>query len=326
VSGHADCGHVGTQTIAELGDLCGREPAADAPHSELITTAAFRSRRIISGEKIDVAVDERTARAGHPKVTNIATNHAHFQHLVVGAAARQSFANGADWVFFLDGDEFPASKNRAALERRLFLRTTIKLTWLNLAPTQFGSFSSFDVAQRFEYRRDLLRWAKGVPKMAISRVTAQRNPAFRMDHGSHSIRKDDGHRLISFRSGTLFHLPVRSLDRLRLKASLGAAAVGAISPGFRAYSQWNAIDEMLRASPDPQAELRNLALDYSLPRWPVGTGFLSSPIHAPGAKHPGLTRSFEEILERHRALSWRTAPEGANSIRFEGTEAVLLAK
>ena len=69
-----------------------------------------------------------------------------YQSALMNCLSREAFAQGADWVFFLDADEFIDVQNRAELERYLqeVGSDVLMAPWINLVPTQYGNYNTFD--------------------------------------------------------------------------------------------------------------------------------------------------------------------------------------
>ena len=65
---------------------------------------------------------------------------AYYQSEISNCLTRHAIAKGADWVFFLDADEFIDVDDRESLERLVknFSHEVMHLPWANLIPTEFG--------------------------------------------------------------------------------------------------------------------------------------------------------------------------------------------
>ena len=93
-----------------------------------------------------------------------------YQSALTNTLARRAFVEGADWVFFLDADEFLDVKSREHLRDLLKASAgdVIHLPWINLAPSEYGSFEfcvsirTFSIAPslrqftRWQFRRAML--------------------------------------------------------------------------------------------------------------------------------------------------------------------------
>ena len=97
-----------------------------------------------------------------------------FQSALMNRLSREAFAQGADWVFLLDADEFLDIGSRVELEQ--YLREVgcdlLLLPWINLVPTKYGTYTSFDTAQDFHWSGRTSTYAKA----AISSLFAAKNP------------------------------------------------------------------------------------------------------------------------------------------------------
>ncbi|MBY8978280.1 glycosyltransferase family 2 protein [Rhodobacteraceae bacterium NNCM2] len=142
---------------------------------------------------------------------------ARYQSQSLTTLANHAFEEGADWVFPLDCDEFLAIASRDDLEEHLSSVSSpfFHMPWVNLVPTQYGTFNQFDTCQEF-------RWsgrASTYKKIVISREYARANVDFHLEPGSHNVRPFRlGLPEAEFPGPSLFHIPVRSLDRIRYKA------------------------------------------------------------------------------------------------------------
>ena len=74
-----------------------------------------------------------------------------YQSALMNTFARKAFSEGADWIFFLDADEFLDIQSREQLVD--FLRTTdndvIHMPWINLIPSEYGAFDKFSTDQTY---------------------------------------------------------------------------------------------------------------------------------------------------------------------------------
>jgi hypothetical protein len=120
-------------------------------------------------------------------------------------------------VFLLDADEFINIQHRDSLQRYLksFPDQVMYLPWINLVPSQYGTFTSFDMAQPFYWsgRTSLYN------KVALSNLFIANNPNFYVHEGNHTVSRDSTSSPVENRRGglTLLHLPVRSADRLKYR-------------------------------------------------------------------------------------------------------------
>jgi hypothetical protein len=185
-----------------------------------------------------------------------------YQGALMNLLSRQAFARDADWVFCLDGDEFLGANSRAEVEQALeeLGADVMMMPWMNLVPTRFGTFTSFDMAQDFHWSGRTSAFSK----IAISSLFAANNPSYYIQEGNHAVCPTFGAREIHGESGLpLLHLPVRSLDRLKYKIGLGLRLVRA--KHNRAQGEGNhadSLDELLTKGAIAAPELRFMAASY----------------------------------------------------------------
>ena len=148
---------------------------------------------------------------------------AYYQSEISSCLARYAFQKGADWVFFLDADEFIDIDDRKSLEVlvKTFPHEVMHLRWMNLVPTEPGSFTDFDASQAFRWDGRLSRYGK----IAISATFAAHHPHFFVHQGNHAISRSRSQAPASMQDGSpLLHVPIRSLNRLRYKLAAGMRA------------------------------------------------------------------------------------------------------
>ncbi len=139
-----------------------------------------------------------------------------YQSALTNTLARKAFAEGADWVFFLDADEFLDVKCREHLRDLLKASAgdVIHLPWINLAPSEYGSFESLRLDQDFFYRVD----PSSIHKVAISARYPLLYPDFSLEEGNHNVsRSINGPPEKARAAFSILHLPVRSAARLKYK-------------------------------------------------------------------------------------------------------------
>ena len=185
-----------------------------------------------------------------------------YQGALLDLMSRQAFEGGAEWVFCLDGDEFIDVGSRAELEQsvRDLGADVMKMPWLNLVPSKFGAFNSFDMAQDFHWSGR----ASPFSKVAISRLYAANHPEYCIQEGSHAVSPSFGEEANPGRAGTpLLHIPIRCRDRLHYKITRGLRLVRAKHnrlPGEGNHA--DALVEMLQQGTIGVPELRQLAATY----------------------------------------------------------------
>ena len=265
----------------------------------------------------------KAARAGgHPVEIYSYSVRGHFQAALCSRFARKAFAEGADWVFFLDGDEFINVPDRAALLGLLSnCDAACAFVWRNLAPTRFGSFEAFDLGQDFFEAPQASRYVK----VALSRAVLREAPLFCLEPGNHAVRAEPrGPHLPAPTVGELFHVPIRSFERLCMKVEAGVAALRAKSrnlgdEGFH----WIELLGRVRSEVLDDTFLRKVALSYGerlddiadLPADPAPRRIVLAGV-TPGMSSR-LARGLDDTTARETAVSW-------TRLRTEGDENVLV--
>ena len=140
-----------------------------------------------------------------------------YQSAIMNYLARAAFDEGADWIFFLDADEYINVDSRGSLEHYLksFPHDVMHLPWINLVPIHYGTFASFDVSQDFLWRGRTSKFSK----IGLSSLFIANNPDFYISEGNHTVARDFTFGPFEMTRGglTLLHLPIRSLDRFKYK-------------------------------------------------------------------------------------------------------------
>jgi len=139
-----------------------------------------------------------------------------YQGAIMKALATRAVKQGADWVFFLDADEFINVNNKEELKSYLqsFPHDVMHMPWINLIPSQYGCFAAFDADREFFWSGRVSPFRK----IAVSCVYLNAYPNFHVHEGNHHISRDLSAPPESENLGlTLLHLPVRSADRLKYK-------------------------------------------------------------------------------------------------------------
>jgi len=192
------------------------------------------------------------------------THRKYLQSELSNTFARRSFANGADWVFFLDADEFLEIQDRSSLKSSLHASRAelVKFSWKNLVPTKFGSFKNFDLTQEF-------RWTGACSdfgKVAICKAFASRYPSFRIHQGNHEVSAGGENRASADSIAAILHVPIRSVKRFRYKLAWGVAAY----KGLRAKrkqqgTHWFELYERMKSGVINAETLNGLAAHYGKP-------------------------------------------------------------
>ena len=143
-----------------------------------------------------------------------------YQGVMMNMLAAKAFNDGADWVFFLDGDEFINVNGKEELQNylRAFPHDVMHMPWINMVPSRYGRFNSFDISQEFYWSGRVSSFSK----IAIARLYAATNPNFYIHEGNHHVSRDINESPCDVNLGlTLLHLPVRSAERLKYRISNG---------------------------------------------------------------------------------------------------------
>jgi hypothetical protein len=144
------------------------------------------------------------AQMGIPVSRFVFPYRGYYQGEISDAACTWAFMRGADWVFFLDADEFIDVESRDHLVDLLENSTSglTSFAWKNCVPSKYGTFDRFDLRSGFWKPNSVSRHAK----IAIHRELALQ-ASLRIELGNHEVFI--GHRsLESERIGTLLHFPV----------------------------------------------------------------------------------------------------------------------
>ena len=143
-----------------------------------------------------------------------------YQSAMMNLLAMKAVNEGADWVFFLDADEFINIDAKIKLQDylRTFPHEVMHLPWINLVPSKYGRFDMFDLEQEFSWSGRVSPFRK----VALSALYVNSNPNFVIHEGNHHVSAHLGAPAETERLGlTLLHMPVRSADRLKYKLANG---------------------------------------------------------------------------------------------------------
>jgi len=153
----------------------------------------------------------------HPKISIFSVEREEkFQSAMMNLFARRAYKEGADWIFFLDGDEFLDLNSRQELEDRLknFSGQVMHLPWINLVPSEYGSFNNFNVRQNYQWSGRVSPFCK----VALSSLYISQNPDFYIFEGNHNVGSDFNTPFKGLNFGIpLLHIPIRSLERFNYK-------------------------------------------------------------------------------------------------------------
>jgi hypothetical protein len=235
----------------------------------------------------------------------------YYQAQLSNAIARRCFEAGADWVFFIDADEFIDVPNRQTLND-LLLENGSRLAgfkWINLVPTKFGTFEEFDLFQQFLWDGRVSRYGK----VCLNASWAARYPNFEVQMGNHAVCSAPGAPPANCRTvGSLYHLPIRSIERLRRKLEAGTRAHKAKSgssplDGFH----WSELFASLSSRDVDLDRIRRIILGYGEPLDSIGgeTPCLDNIRFPRITKHLAGTGlrplSLKASETRELALAWR---------------------
>jgi len=223
----------------------------------------FDGTAIIDVQSTD-GTSERLARcaAAHERIEVFTTTRRErFQGAMMNLLSRRAFAQGADWVFLLDADEFLDVDSRAELESTLagFNAPVMQLSWINLVPTEYGSFAEFDPSQEFHHAGRPAIYSK----VALSHLFAANHPGYHIHEGNHYVAPALGAPPVTPSPGlNLLHVPVRSAHRLKYKVAAARRMTQAKHNRFeRECEHLDALDELLQDN-TPPAALNHVAAHY----------------------------------------------------------------
>lgn len=233
------------------------------------------------------------------------------QALVVTGLAQEAARRGADRILPLDADEFPRVSSRADLEARIAGAPAFAVwRWRNVAPAEEGVFAAFSASGRHDSRPTM------VEKVSVSRGMAE-SPGFAIGHGSHNARPRDRSRPPGPPIGELLHMPLRSAERLALKAEMHLKAHAALPGGLP-----NGQDNQYRRASKRMAELlgpngaalrRRFALFYPQIGNPQDEPCIEPIDFTPLGRLDGLpapVASAAEVAAREALIPWLQPPEG----------------
>jgi len=185
-----------------------------------------------------------------------------YQGALMNSLARKAFRDGADWVFLLDADEFLDTESRAALEDYLlnFPGDHMLLPWINLVPSHYGTYASFDISQGLFWSGRVSQFSK----IALSSLFAANNPQFDIWEGNHAVSPEPKAAPVDARLGLpLLHVPCRSVKRFRYKISSALRVTQSKhNRGEQEGSHVAIIDKLLSLGNVERAELNYIAARY----------------------------------------------------------------
>ncbi|MDO9085560.1 MAG: glycosyltransferase family 2 protein [Anaerolineaceae bacterium] len=167
------------------------------------------------------------------------------------------FKDGADFVFFLDCDEFFLIKDRNELGQKIKTlqdNTSIgSVRWINCFPDKLSE-SQLNYHTKIWVSADDSSFSKVIiPRSVYEKF----NGELSLSQGNHLVMQSDGNPLASFEIGHLLHIPVRSKEQLISKAirsSLSNQSRSTKKPG-ESY-QYNEMLKLIRSSNLSDEEIR----------------------------------------------------------------------
>ncbi|MEP9379032.1 class I SAM-dependent methyltransferase [Aquabacter sp. CN5-332] len=143
-----------------------------------------------------------------------------YQAAMMNALARNALRAGVDWMFFLDADEFLPVESRQELDAYLsgFGGEILSMPWINLVPSSYSDFQSFDLGQDFRWNGRVSTFCK----IAVSSLYFHNNPDAVIAEGNHTISPyRDAQPAAAILGMPLLHVPLRSRERLKYKMTNG---------------------------------------------------------------------------------------------------------
>lgn len=143
--------------------------------------------------------------------------HGHFHQLVSNFFMEKAFSEGADYLVFLDADEFLYIKDRKDLERRLTeidgFEGVGKFHWRDVSPVDFNNHTISEDTEVWlsPYRSDY-------QKVTVSREYYDAtNKTLTVSEGNHEAL-DSLQRIVKTKDiGDMLHIPLRSVSQLEKK-------------------------------------------------------------------------------------------------------------
>jgi Glycosyl transferase family 2 len=225
------------------------------------------------------------------------TQQAKVQSLVHTALAQEAYRRGADWVFPLDADEFPAVTGRADLHTRMeaVQEPLAKWQWCNAWPKLCDSFEICSISGEMQAVISPIR------KVAVNRSLLS-NPRLVITRGAHRVTPPAEGPVI----GDLLHVPIRSTERFKLKLETHLAADKVHGDGIHYQILAQQLSKM---DPGFDAEiLRQLALGY--PSFGTsGKKSIEFSILSSRMDLAAEARSFAEVQAREATVMWEKLPK-----------------
>jgi hypothetical protein len=264
-------------------------------------------------------IDRFATKHSHLKVFDY-RYRSHYQSDIFNMLTRIAFREGADWVFYLDADEFIDVENRAIFDQTIhcFPYDVMSLRWINLIPTEFGTFTSFNRSQQFHWSGRFSTYSK----VAVSAQYAAQHPHFHIHHGKHFVSPSVNNPPEPMHDGcNILHVPIRSLERLRYKVTQGIDAYRTKrDPG--AGFHWFELYERLNCGDVSADWLKGVIAQYGEPLSAIQA---SDPVEeASGVKYlpvgptidtwAAFGASLADTIDADTRIKWTEAQLGANSL------------
>ena len=139
----------------------------------------------------------------------------HFHKQVSNAIMKKAFADGADFLFMLDADEFVDVRSRSELEMLMNQLNEANMpgtmSWKNCIPVSFDSR---------KFTQDTEIWVpsdrSSYRKVVVSKKVYEKNRGMYISQGNHWLYHH-GKKVNSVDIGTILHVPIRSRDQAEKK-------------------------------------------------------------------------------------------------------------
>ncbi len=190
-------------------------------------------------------------------------NEGYYQSELMTVLARRQVATcDADWVFFLDFDEYLPFASRAEFEQALVQyanRPAIFMLWHNLIPLKYGR--SLHLGQDYLVGPD----ASVYGKVAFQPRLMRQHPDLIIEQGNHAITlQPGGDHVFAEHAFGLFHIPIDSADQLQKKIATGLEAYNkhAAARETDLGKHWVLMNDILAAGSDETEVLNAFIARY----------------------------------------------------------------
>jgi Glycosyl transferase family 2 len=133
---------------------------------------------------------------------------------------KEAFSKGADFVFFLDADEFVRVQNRADLEEALVRQSSplLELRWQKVVVD--GLVKQENLLSPESIFNVPTSQTSKIGKVIVSRRFYDENDEFELTLGNHAIRDTAGNKFAASVIGEILHVPYRSRGQIARKLIL----------------------------------------------------------------------------------------------------------